>query len=372
MNYLETIFTACLIFPIIAFLITIPYMIFNYHKYGSILVVRTFLIYGFILYLLSAYFLVILPLPDLEYVKTLKLDHQLVPFHFVSEIVRYSNFSLSNPSTYLPLFTKPWVYQAIYNMFLTMPFAIFLRYYFKFDFKKITFFTFLLSLFFEFTQLTGLYFIYPNAYRLFDVDDLIVNTCGGMIGYLITPIFGFFLPKKDELDLKAYKKGSKVSFGRRGITFIIDLVFSIIVLIVLFFLREFLSLSYDYYVYVIASLSICYIIIPIITKKTIGGMITNIKISRISGSTKWYHILFRNIIFLFLYLPVPFYLYFIFEFLNSITSNKYDFVTTSLYYLSLIILVILILVRNVILKHQFGYEVITKTKMVSTIDFDAS
>ena len=32
-------------------------------------------------------------------------------------------------------------------------------------------FSFLLSLFFEVTQLTGLYFLYPGSYRLFDVDD---------------------------------------------------------------------------------------------------------------------------------------------------------------------------------------------------------
>ena len=38
---------ALIFFPFIAFLITIPYMIYEYHKYGSISKLRTFIIYSF-------------------------------------------------------------------------------------------------------------------------------------------------------------------------------------------------------------------------------------------------------------------------------------------------------------------------------------
>lgn len=37
----------------------------------------------------------------------------------------------------------------------------------------------------EITQLTGLWGIYPCAYRLFDVDDLILNISGAMAGYAL-------------------------------------------------------------------------------------------------------------------------------------------------------------------------------------------
>ena len=49
--------------------------------------------------------------------------------------------------------------------------------------------SFCLSLFFELTQLSGLYFIYPRPYRLFDVNDLVTNTLGGIIGFVVTPLF---------------------------------------------------------------------------------------------------------------------------------------------------------------------------------------
>jgi glycopeptide antibiotics resistance protein len=45
---------------------------------------------------------------------------------------------------------------------------------------------FALSLLIETTQLTGVWFVYPCAYRHFDVDDIIFNTIGAALGALLT------------------------------------------------------------------------------------------------------------------------------------------------------------------------------------------
>ena len=66
MSYVEAIKTAILAFPFIAFLFMIPFILYNYHKYGSIHFLRVFIIYSFILYLINIYFLVILPLSTFE------------------------------------------------------------------------------------------------------------------------------------------------------------------------------------------------------------------------------------------------------------------------------------------------------------------
>lgn len=71
--------------------------------------------------------------------------------------------------------------------------GIYLRYYFKKDLKKTLLITFLVSLFFELTQLTSLYGIYNAPYRIFDLDDLILNTFGGFLGYLIVPLFTYYI-----------------------------------------------------------------------------------------------------------------------------------------------------------------------------------
>ena len=47
---------------------------------------------------------------------------------------------------------------------------------------------FAVSLAVELTQLTGIWFVYPCPYRLFDVDDLIANTTGALVGWLLGPM----------------------------------------------------------------------------------------------------------------------------------------------------------------------------------------
>ena len=370
MGYIDIIITACVFFPIIAFLITLPYIIYNYNKFGSILLIRTILIYLFVLYLLSAYFLIIMPLPSIKSVLHMTTKVQLVPFHLVERIINTVHFNYKDMSTYINILKNAYVYQSIYNLFLMMPFGLFLRYYFKCNFKKTVLFTFLLSLFFELTQLTGLYFIYPNAYRLFDVDDLIVNTLGGIIGYLITPLFTKLLPSRNELDLKSYKKGSKVSSTKRIITFMIDMVLVIILFTILLAIDHIFSLTYDYYIYGIISILIIFNIIPFITRgKTIGYSITNIVVVSDNGEkVKLYKLLFRNLLFSFIYIPMHYYLYLLFKFVNSIANKNYSSLVVIGYISVVIISSIFIFVRNFILHKRFLYEVITKTKVISTIE----
>jgi glycopeptide antibiotics resistance protein len=79
--YIEPILTAAWLFPLVAALITFPYMVMQYRKYGSILLLRTAIVYSFILYLMCAYFLTMLPLPSRETVAMLTSPYlQLTPF----------------------------------------------------------------------------------------------------------------------------------------------------------------------------------------------------------------------------------------------------------------------------------------------------
>ena len=73
------------------------------------------------------------------------------------------------------------VYKTFFNVLLLVPFGIYLKNYFNCNFKKTVFYSFCYTLFFELTQLTGLYFIYPCGYRVFNVDYLILKYIDGMI-----------------------------------------------------------------------------------------------------------------------------------------------------------------------------------------------
>lgn len=105
---------------------------------------------------------------------------------------------------------------------MLFPLGIYLRYYFRQNFLQTVRWGFLVSLSIELLQLTGLLFIYPRPYRLFDVDDLITNTLGAALGYLIAPLPMKILPSQERLDRIAYHRGERVSIMRAAVAAGID------------------------------------------------------------------------------------------------------------------------------------------------------
>ena len=78
--------------------------------------------------------------------------------------------------------------QAVFNVALFVPLGAFLRYLRGTRVLTTTVVGLAASLLVELTQWTGVWFAYPCAYRLFDVDDLITNTLGALLGALLAPV----------------------------------------------------------------------------------------------------------------------------------------------------------------------------------------
>lgn len=225
--YLIPLKSAVLVFFVLANVITIPYLFWEYRRKGALTVFKALVIYSFVFYLMAAFFMTLLPLPTKEFVASLTGPYvQLVPFMFVQDIVRETVFRISQPSTYFAALTQHVFLQVLFNVVLTIPFGVYLRYYFKKDFKQVLFLSFLMSLFYEVTQITGVYGIYPRPYRLFDVDDLIMNTLGGLVGYWMTPALVFMFPTREEIETKISHEAKRVPFLRRVFAYSID--FSIV------------------------------------------------------------------------------------------------------------------------------------------------
>ncbi|AIE78184.1 permease [Bacillus tropicus] len=286
--YLFPVKTAFILFPILAMFLSIPFLIFNYRKYGYLNKWRSFILYSLLLYLLNAYFLVILPLPqtyDTCSLQPANTQHmQLSPFYFIQEISNHTSAILTKPATYFYLLKESAFLQVAFNVLLTVPFGIYLRYYFRRSFLQTICISFCLSLFFELTQVTGLYGIYNCAYRLFDIDDLFLNTLGGVIGFIIAPIFTYFLPKASELDSHIDLETKPVGFVRRFIAMQIDWIFLSIVVPVIknkgnsFFVSNIQSYTNIYeLIFITCSIFIYFIIIPYFTNgKTIGKALLRI------------------------------------------------------------------------------------------------
>ena len=369
--YKLPIVSAFIIFPIIAFLFTLPYLIYQYRKYGAIPLLRSIIIYSLILYLLCAYFLVILPLPSIEEVSKLNTQVvQLIPFHFVTNLLETSSFQWNELSSYLEIIKNPTFYVAAFNILLTLPFGVYLRYYFECKWYKILFYGFCLSLFFEITQLTGLYGIYPRAYRLFDVDDLILNTMGVMLGCLLTPLFTKVLPSRKELDEKSFKKGKQISLFRRALSYCIDFFFLVITIIIVSILTHNTKAA-DFSLFI--AIIVYFLIIPLLTNgKTFGKMILKMQIvAKKDTKLKKVRVILRYLLSYILF----FYQGIVINLLNQITTNnivietiKNGSIVLLKIYFWLNILVIIINIPKK--KKEFLYEKLTKTENISTISYE--
>lgn len=225
-EYIIPIKTAVITFPIFAALFTLPFLIYQYRKHGYINYYRALFLYSFLLYLITAYYLIILPLPKIHDVLSLQkpgTKHtQLMPFRFVLDILNETKVQLAKPSTYFHLVKERAFLQAVFNGILLLPMGIYLSYYFKKSLKKIVLISFCVSLFFELTQLSALYGFYNAPYRTFDVDDLMLNTLGGYLGYMISPAFMKLLPNVSKLDESVKLEKITIGFIRRFLAFIFD------------------------------------------------------------------------------------------------------------------------------------------------------
>ena len=215
-GYLSAIGQGLVFFPLAALLLTLPYIAWNYRRYGSVLSLRILIVYSFILYLICAYCLVIFPLPSGAEAAALSGHRmQLVLFSFLADFAKEARGAGSFPAAVRAVVGSSAFLVTGFNLLLTLPFGVYLRYYFGCGARRTLLFAFLLSLFFELTQLSGLYGIYPGSYRLFDVDDLIVNTAGSMLGYALEPLAARLLPTRAQIDRASMARSRHVSLLRR-------------------------------------------------------------------------------------------------------------------------------------------------------------
>ena len=208
---LRAAYIALQIGPFVALLFALPYTVCGYIRTKSVDVWKCTYFYTFCLYFLCAYFVTWLPLPTTETLVNLKPVSefiQLVPFQSFLDIERRT--LLRDLAIIL------------FNVALTMPLGYFFKELFHISLKKAVLAGFMVSLLYEVTQLTGLFFIYPRPYRIFDIDDLIINTLGAYLGYILAPFLANLLPNISDSKNQRLVQGSEVAFFQRAIASAID------------------------------------------------------------------------------------------------------------------------------------------------------
>ncbi len=313
--YIESIIQACILFIPVAGLFTLPFMVHQYRKYGSIPVLRVVVVYAFILYIMCAFLLTVLPLPTIEEVRKMSTRSiQYIPFSSYAAAFQKAGFRMAEFSTWaklanwIKLFKSSAFFEIIANILMQIPLGIFLRYYFRRSWKETLIIGLCISLFYEITQLTGLWFIYPKAYRFCSVDDLIDNALGAMIGYWITPVLCAILPTREQLDRISIEKGRRVTLMRRLTALIVDwmIYFMIASLIpILIPMDSSALIVIGFFGYFIWGLLIFVIGQRIFHGRTIGKWLTRISIvSKATGNTPTIGQLLKRYATIYILLPI--------------------------------------------------------------------
>lgn len=108
--------------------------------------------------------------------------------------------------------------QIGFNVALFVPFGFFVQLILRRGVIVATVLGLAVSLLIETTQGTGVWGLYDCPYRLFDLDDLLVNTVGATAGSLASALFVARAPK-------AVRLPAEVTVGRRLIGMLCDVVF---------------------------------------------------------------------------------------------------------------------------------------------------
>ncbi|QUL57635.1 VanZ family protein [Paenibacillus tritici] len=282
-SYLFPISYAFMAFPVAALFFTLPFLIVQYRRHGYINKIRALMLYLLLLYLLNALFLVLLPLPDSRHnAAPAGSMIQLVPLQFIQDILQNTQITRNDPSSYLKVLGEADFLLAAFNVVLTVPFGIFLGYYFRTRWAVCIMLSFVLSLFFEITQITGIFGFFDHPYRLFDVDDLITNTLGGMVGFKIAMWIAGLLPRIEKLDSREDLPAKKVGYTRRALACLMD--GSLLLTVTL--LLNLLSLNISLW----AVSMVYFLIVPLVTGgRTFGKWIVRIRLKSEDGNpaTPW-------------------------------------------------------------------------------------
>jgi glycopeptide antibiotics resistance protein len=196
----------------------VPFVAISYRRRGRLSFGRMLLWIAALVYFWAIWTYTLLPLPDPATIRCVGVN--LDVWKFVEDL----QTAVHEPGT--PL-THPAFLQLALNVLLFVPLGFFIRVLGGRGILTALFVGLGVSLFIETTQVTGVWGLYPCAYRVFDVDDLLTNTTGAVIGSLLALV----VPRRlrGSAKLQDAELPRPVTRGRRAVAMLCDLLGAVIV-----------------------------------------------------------------------------------------------------------------------------------------------
>jgi len=193
------------VFGLLAFFFLVPWVHWQYRRYGrwrgwpAVVSVAT------VLYACSLFAFTTFPFPDTSDPDLctgagLRSYWQTTPFASLGDVAAYAT-----SNGLIDTLTSGVFLQVFINIVFFVPLGFLLAYRWRRGVLSALGISFAVSLLIEATQGTGLWGLMPCPYRLADVDDLLTNTLGGLVGWVLGWWLIRYLPsprpeKEDDVD----------------------------------------------------------------------------------------------------------------------------------------------------------------------------
>ena len=180
-GYSDNFLATLVLWPVASFVLTLPILAYLYHRDGRLKFVSVVSTYLAVLYLLGLACFTLYPLPDGTSGPgvTYGIPWQLDPFAPVADFAREG-------ISVLP--------QIAFNVVFFVPLGFIAGRLLRWGFARSVVAGLVVSFLIEAAQGTGLFGVYPYAYRTADVDDLIYNTAGAALGWAVAAALSRVLP----------------------------------------------------------------------------------------------------------------------------------------------------------------------------------
>lgn len=205
-SFSDSFKAALLLWPVLSFALTLPILAYLYHRDGRLRPLTALAAYLSVLYVAGLACFTLYPLPsgDSGPGITYGIPPQFNPLNFIFDIQKDGLRA---------------ILQLLFNVTLFVPLGFLAKVLYRMGWLPALAVSLTATCLIETAQLTGLFGMYPYAYRTFEVDDIICNALGGILGWLLGALFTKALPKRPE---EAPPITHEPGFLRRCVAFWLD------------------------------------------------------------------------------------------------------------------------------------------------------
>ena len=268
-SYLEPVRTGFAAFVGVGALVLLPLIALHYYRFGRVEPRRALVLYGLLAYGLVALALIFLPFPSRVCTGGDMLS--TTPFRWVTDM--RNNLAANGRSGLGAVVTSTVFLQQALNVALFVPLGVVLRKaYGRGPFAVIAI-GLGISLAVEVVQYTGNLGAFPCPYRIADVDDLISNTAGSLLGWMIAPV-ALVVPTVPHPDASTAPPDT-VTVPRRLVGLAVDVMILIVVT----------HLVFDDNPWWLLALTLTIrVLLPSLTGRTPGGWLLRYQLRRADGT----------------------------------------------------------------------------------------